>query len=344
MKIKKIVNLLFLIFLIVGTVLILRKHSSTSLSYQTSEGAVFGTYYHITYEHTTPLDSGINAELDKVNASLSMFNQTSTLARINKGESILADSLFAHVFTLAEKVSAETDGAFDATVAPLVNAWGFGFKHSESVTPALLDSLMDFVGYTKVRLQNDSVVKDDPRLMLDFGAIAKGYAVDVVARMLEQNGVQNYMVEIGGEVVLKGKNAEDNLWRIGVSKPEVSDSVSGHQLQAVFQLTDIALATSGNYRNFYYKDGKIFAHTINPATGYPVQHSLLSASVFASTCAEADAYATAFMVMGLDKAKEFISARSDLMAYFIYADAKGRFQVWYSPALKNHLQPVPGNS
>lgn len=340
MKLKKVLNFLFLVFLVVGTVLILRKHNSSSLSYQTATGSVFGTYYHITYEHSTPLDSGINAELDKVNASLSMFNQSSTLSRINKGECLLVDSLFAHVFTLASKVSAETDGAFDATVAPLVNAWGFGFKHLETVTPELLDSLMDFVGYSKVRIENDSVLKDDSRLMLDFGAIAKGYAVDVVANMLEKKGVENYMVEIGGEVVLKGKNAESNLWRIGVSKPESADSISGTQLQAVFQLTDIALATSGNYRNFYYKDGQKFAHTINPATGYPVQHSLLSASVFAPTCAEADAYATAFMVMGLEKAKAFISARSDLMAYFIYADAAGQFQVWYSPALQRSLQSM----
>lgn len=339
MKKKNLINLLFLLFLIVGTVVILRNSAAAANLQRKSEGAVFGTYYHVTYEAPALLDEKIREELDKVDASLSMFNERSTLSLVNRNEAAAPDSLFRKVFSLAARISRETDGAFDATVAPLVNAWGFGFKHAENLAPGQVDSLLAFVGFSKVALKGNRVVKEDPRVTLDFGAIAKGFGVDVVARMLDREGVENYMVEIGGEVVTKGKNAEGKNWRIGVSKPvEAEAEVDGGEgLQVVFGLTDVALATSGNYRNFYYKDGKKYAHTIDPATGYPVQHNLLSASVFASTCAEADAYATAFMVMGLEKAKRFLASRPALMAYLIYADGEGRLCTWASPELEKYV-------
>jgi thiamine biosynthesis lipoprotein len=223
-------------------------------------------------------------------------------------------------------------------VAPLVNAWGFGFKNDSLMTREKIDSIRKFVGYKKVSLAEGKVVKQDDRTMLDCSAIAKGYGCDVAARLLERKGINNYMVEIGGEIVVKGKNSQRTAWNIGVNKP-VDDSLSTDgEIQTILQLSDIAMATSGNYRNFYYKEGKKYAHTIDPKTGYPVQHSILSATVLAGTCVVADAYATSFMVMGLERAKQVLKAHPELLAYFIYADEKGTNRVYYSPELERKIK------
>ena len=248
-----------------------------------------------------------------------------------------ADSLLTDVFMLAKSISEETDGAFDITVAPLVNAWGFGFDSSTNVSRETIDSLRRFVGFDKIALKDGKIVKQDSRTMLDCSAIAKGYGVDHVARLLDSKGVENYMIDIGGELVLKGNNPKMNVWRIGINKP-IDDSLSVNQeLQTVIEITNAGLATSGNYRNFYYKDGKKYAHTINPRTGYPVQHNILSATVLAKNCATADAYATSFMVMGMKGAKQILKKHPDLCAYLIYADEKGQNKIWYSPSLKNKI-------
>lgn len=213
---------------------------------------------------------------------------------------------FTEVFTLAEKISKETGGAFDITVAPLVNEWGFGFKTGVAPTKHVIDSLRAIVGYQKVKLVDGQVRKADPRIMLDCSGIAKGYGSDCVARLLRKHGIDNFMVEIGGEVVTSGINPDRVPWRIGVTKP-VDDSLNINQeLQTVLNVTDKAMATSGNYRNFYYKGGRKYAHTIDPKTGYPVQHNILSSTVIADDCATADAYATSFMVLGLDGAKRVL--------------------------------------
>ena len=197
---------------------------------------------------------------------------------------------------------------------------------------------MQFVGFDKVKLQDGKIIKTDDRLMLDCSAIAKGYGVDAVARLLKSKGIDNYMVEIGGEIVASGENPKGAPWRIGVSKPD-DDSVNvSNEIQGIINISNRAMATSGNYRNFYYKGGKKYAHTIDPKTGCPVQHSILSATVVSDECAKADAYATAFMVMGLDKAKAVLARHKDMMAYFIYSDDKGNNKVWYSPSLKANLE------
>jgi thiamine biosynthesis lipoprotein len=222
-------------------------------------------------------------------------------------------------------------------VAPLVNAWGFGFKNGVNPDAKAIDSLRQVVGFQKVRLENNKVVKADPRVMLDCSAIAKGYGVDVVANLLRGLGIKNFMVEIGGEVVTSGINPENTPWRIGVTKP-TDDSLSvNNELQTVINVTDKAMATSGNYRNFYYKGGRKYAHTIDPKTGYPVQHSILSATVITDDCATADAYATSFMVLGMEKAKKVLERHPEMMAYFIYSDEKGQNQVWFSPSLKDKI-------
>ena len=307
----------FLALLIVGTVLIIRQQQS--MPYQHDEGFVFGTVYSITYQSADNLKVDIEAELQKVDDEFSMFNERSTVARINRGETVQKSDMFNEVFELAQTVNRETNGAFDITVAPLVNAWGFGFKHESMPTRQQVDSLL------KVRDQ------------YDFSAIAKGYGSDVVARLLRKRGVQNFMVEIGGEIVTQGISERRLPWKIGVTKP-TDDSLSvGGELQTVLNITDVAMATSGNYRNFYYKGGRKYAHTIDPKTGYPVQHSLLSATVLAKSCAVADAYATSFMVMGVERAKELLERHPELMVYFIYAKPDGTNGVWFSPSLKSKI-------
>ena len=325
----------FLLFLIIGTIIIVRGQRQTP--YQHSKGFIFGTTYSITYQCDSDLTYSIEAELKKVDNSLSPFNPKSVISAINKNEDIAVDAMFTEVFNMAEKISNETDGAFDITVAPLVNEWGFGFKKGVEPTTEAIDSLRQIIGYKKVSLKDGHIRKADPRIMLDCSAIAKGYGSDVVARLLHKLGITNFMVEIGGEIVTQGVNEKRLPWKIGVTKPTDDSLNINQEIQTVLNVTDKAMATSGNYRNFYYKGGKKYAHTIDPKTGYPVQHNILSSTVLASNCATADAYATAFMVLGLDGAKAILKKHPELMVYFIYSDKDGKNAVWFSPTLKKKI-------
>ena len=325
----------FLAFLVIGTVIIVSRQQSTP--YQHDRGMVFGTVYHITYQSSKSLQKDIEAELAKVDASLSPFNERSIITAVNENRDTVVNKMFSDVFALAMKISDSTNGAFDITVAPLVNAWGFGFKGGAMPTHHQVDSLKALVGYHKVSLTNGRVSKTDPRIMLDCSSIAKGYGCDVVAKFLSAKGIDNYMVEIGGEIVTRGISEKRLPWKIGVTKP-TDDSLNVNQeIQTIINVTDKAMATSGNYRNFYYKNGRKYAHTIDPSTGYPVQHNILSSTVIADDCATADAYATAFMVMGLDKAKTILSRHPELMAYFILASDDGTNKVWFSPSMKDKI-------
>lgn len=322
-----------LLALVVGTVLILRNHNPQAATaqnapFQTEEGMIFGTVYHVKYQSKESLKQQITDELNRVDASLSMFNPQSTISRINRGESSQTDSLLQVVWALSQQVCEATDGAFDPTCAPLVNAWGFGYKNGTLPTDAEVDSLRALVGWQRVGITDGLFHKDDDRMVLDFSAVAKGFGVDQVARMLAARGIQNYMVEIGGEVVTHGKNPEGKEWSIGINKPVEDPTSTSNELQEVIRMTDCALATSGNYRNFRVENGMKIAHTIDPRSGRPVQHSLLSSTVWAPTCAMADAFATSFMVMGIEKAKVLLEKHPELKAYFIYADAEGNNQVW----------------
>lgn len=324
-------KLLFLAFLIIGTVIIIWQQASTP--YQKDEGYVFGTIYHVTYQSDDNLKEEIEAELANVDNALSTFNKKSIISKVNANQPTELNKKFTDVFNLASQVSKETDGAFDITVAPLVNAWGFGFKDGIQPTKQVVDSLLQMVGYRKVKIEDGKIKKGDSRLMLDCSAIAKGYGSDCVANLLRRKGIDNFMVEIGGEVVTSGISEKREPWKIGVTKPVDDETQQQHELQTVLNVTDKAMATSGNYRNFYYKGGRKYAHTIDPKTGYPVQHNILSATVLADDCATADAYATAFMVMGLDGAKKILNRHSELKAYIIYNDAKGNYRVWFSKGL-----------
>lgn len=303
---------------------------SSSNIYIHNEGTTFGTIYHIKYLYNRDLKKEIEAELHRVDASLSMFNPQSTISLINKGESNTADSMLAEVLQLSFAVNQATDGAFDPTVAPLVNAWGFGFKDGQLPDSTQVDSLLNLVGLSGIHFQDGKLTKDNPLSILDMSAIAKGYGVDRVAQLLRGYSITNFMVEIGGEVVAEGINEKGTPWRIGINKPNEDSTSLSTELQDIISLSGHALATSGNYRNFYVQNGKKIAHTINPKTGYPAQQDILSSTVVAPTCAEADAFATAFMVMGMEKAKKVLQEQSQLDAYFIYSDEEGNYQTWSS--------------
>ena len=283
-------KIIFLVFLVIASVAVIISRNNTRYIY--NEGNVFGTYYHITYSYNRDLQAEIDKRLAMVDASLSPFNKRSIITAVNENRDVRVDTMFAHVFRLAQTVSEATNGAFDITVAPLVNAWGFGFAKKDSVTPSDIRRLLATVGYRKVSLSDGGrVIKQNPETKLDCSAIAKGYGCDAVAALFN------------------------------------------NEIEAVVELSDCGMATSGNYRRFYYRNGKRYAHTIDPRTGYPVQHTLLSSTVIARDCATADAYATAFMVLGVDSAKEVLRNHKELEAYFIYSDEKGGYGVWMSPQL-----------
>lgn len=338
MKITKssIFRIVFLLFLIVGSIYIIRQQNT--MPYQHNTGQIFGTTYHITYQSDKDLHREILQRLQLVDQTFSTFNDESIISKINRNEPVKLNQMFIEVFDLAKTVSKDTHGAFDITVAPLVNVWGFGFKSGTPPTKAVIDSLRQLTGYEKVKLIGSTVRKQDPRIMLDCSAIAKGYGSDVVAQYLRSRDVENFMIEIGGEIVVQGNSDKRLPWKIGVTKPTDDSTQVNNELQTALNVSNTAMATSGNYRRFYYKNGKKYAHTIDPKTGYPVQHNILSATVLANTCAKADAYATSFMVLGLEKTQQVLQHHPDLMVYLIYGDGQGKNKVWYSPSLKKAIQ------
>jgi thiamine biosynthesis lipoprotein len=316
----------------------------TEVPYQHLEGTVFGTIYHITYQGQEDYHDEIRTTFQNFDASLSMFNPTSIISRFNQNDSTtVADDYFTTVFRKSMSVSEATGGAFDITVAPLVNLWGFGFQHKDSVSQATVDSIRTFVGYHLVQLDEEGHLrKDDERTILDASSVAKGYACDVIAGVLRAHGVTNYMVEIGGEIALNGTNDKGAAWNIGINKPTEDASNTLNEIENVLSMTHGGMATSGNYRNFYYKDGKRVAHTIDPRTGYPIQQDILSSTVIATDCMTADAYATAFMVLGKERSLEVLADDTTLCAYFIVAtdDTTGvrPYEIVYSPRMKAMLR------
>jgi FAD:protein FMN transferase len=336
MNITRINKLLFT-FLI--SVFLISCGSNQQRKFLYLEGFTQGTSYHIAYNSPDSINyhAQIRIIFEEIDYSMSTYNPKSVISRINRNESgVVADDYFVSVFERARDISARTGGAFDITVAPLVNAWGFGFKEMENVTPHLIDSLLQFVGWEKVRLENRQIIKDYPEIMIDMNAIAKGYTVDVVAEFFDDKGVTDYMIEIGGEIRLKGTNRNNQLWRIGIDKPVDNPADISRELEEVLNLSGKSIATSGNYRRYYEKDGQRFAHTIDPLSGYPVQHNLLSATVIARTCMEADAFATAFMVMGLEKSMEMAKNSDELEAYFIY-DLGGLTAIAYTEGIEEMI-------
>jgi thiamine biosynthesis lipoprotein len=305
--------------------------SSKKEEYQHYDGFVFGTVYSVTYRNPTNQDLSIQIKnaLNKVNNSLSMFNSESTISKINNNQPVVLDSLFLVVWNKGQYVSSCTKGAFDMTVAPLVDLWGFGLKNRELVTDIDVDSVLQYVGYELVVLEDGVIHKAYPEMRIDAGAIAKGYACDVVADTLEAYGCTDFCVEIGGEIVVKGLNSRGSNWHIAINKPVEDSLCTNREIQEVLELSNCGMATSGNYRNFYEMNGEKYSHTIDPRTGYPVRHNLLSATIVAPDCMTADAWATACMVAGLEKAQVWINNRRDIKGYLIYEE-DGKIKTWQS--------------
>lgn len=323
-------------FAIIAAVLLLLLPNTPKKQYYHNQGHIFGTYYNIRYESTEDLHQAIKQRLQEFDHSLSMFNPQSVISKVNRNDSVVTDSLFEAMYHEAHAISQLSGGAFDITVAPLVNAWGFGTKIQEPRTKNQdinLDSIKAFVGYQHIRLNNHHLEKDDHRITLDASAIAKGYACDVVADLLRENGCHNLLVDIGGEVVLQGVNDKGNAWRVGITRPTIDATGAEKELQEVIASSDLCMATSGNYLQYYFVDGQRRSHTIDPRNGYPVQHSLLSATVTASTCMRADALATACMVLGEQAALDMINQTTDAACYLIIADSDtlriATSQRWY---------------
>jgi FAD:protein FMN transferase len=299
-------------------------------------GYAQGTTYHITYFDKKNKD--YQPEIEKLladfNKSVSLWDTNSIISRVNKNDpTVVLDEYFRVCFNKCLEVSKATDGAFDATVGPLVSGWGFSFKKKARMDSSMVDSLLKFVGWQMVELKDNTVIKKYPEIKLDFNALAQGYTVDLVSRLLESKKINSYCVEIGGEVYAKGKKPDGKNWKVGIEKP-IDNPEGEDPLKAIVILENKALNTSGNYRKFYIENGIRYSHEINPKTGYPAHNSLLSATVLASDCMTADAYATAFMVMGLERSKQFLSSHPELLAYLIYSGKNGSYQVWESPDLQ----------
>ena len=305
-----------------------------------NSGQAQGSYYHIQYlsEYRENYKSQIDSILLEVDSSLSIYKDYSLISKLNKGKDIKTDTLFNAVFLGAQKVFQESEGNFDCSVSPLVNAWGFykdKLGDSLVIDSAKFRNILPYVGFDKVRLIADSLVL--PKGMsLDFNSIAQGYTVDVIAQFLESKGNSNYLVEVGGELLAKGKNADGNIWRVGVDKP--SENIDTQErFQFILDLEDKALATSGNYRKFYEKDGVRYSHTINPFTGFPAQNRLLSVTVIHDNCMLADAYATAFMVMGVKQSKQFVKVHSEIEIYLVYTGKDGAWRTFISPSMQKRI-------
>ena len=328
---RQIFILSFLIFCVFVSC---SSHRDNNMHFTSIRGSVFGTNYTISYYGPDTVDyrESIDSIFAAFNQSLSYYQTSSLISRINRNETDSIDDLFKVVFLRSMEIADETNGKFDPTVSPLVNAWGFGFERKSDVDASLIDSLKEFVGYEKAWLEGNRIVKADARVQFDFNAIAKGYASDVVGDFLESKGIGTYLVEIGGDLVAKGVKPDGSKWRIGLERP-ASSMFDAQEWDHIVEIKDIGLATSGNYRRYYEVDGQRYSHTIDPATGYPVEHALLSVSVFAPDGLSSDGYATAFMVMGFEKALAFVEAREDLEAYFIVSSNEKEFDTFASSGL-----------
>jgi len=329
-------NLIYSVVLILAMVVVWlirdRKTERPDLQKVELAGTTMGTTYQVKYLSDQPVDykTQVDSLLEDFNLCLSTYIPDSEISRFNLGSTHQFERpYFYQMMQQSQQIYQSTAGAFDPTVMPLVNAWGFGPEGQQTPGSEKVDSLLQTVGFDKVDFNESSVSKLNPQTQLDFSAIAKGYAVDLVVKFLQDQGLRNIFVEIGGEISARGVNQENKPWAIFIEKPDENN----RSVQALVTLDDLSIATSGNYRNYYVKEGKKYSHTISPSTGYPVEHNLLSVSVFARECSMADGYATAFMVMGFDKALEMTLSDDELEAYFIYSSPDGEMLTQATPGV-----------
>ena len=328
------------IFTVLILIVIFSSCRNSPSKYIYNEGFIYGTMYHIVYESPEGKDfqEEITEKLNEYNMIFSTYEKESVISKINNNQPVKLDPLFIECFKRSMQISEITNGAFDITAGPMVNAWGFGPEDKKKMTDEIIDSLKQITGYQKIRLEDGKIIKEHPEMKLDMSAVAKGFTCDLLANFLDEKGCEKYMVEIGGEVVALGQNERGRVWTIGISKPDENAFFTSNEIQAKVELPKDAMATSGNYRNYYEEDGQRFAHTIDPRIGSPVQHSLLSATVLAGDCMTADAFATAFMVMGLDKSAELTKDLPELKVYFIYSDENAGNSIYMSERFRDHLK------
>jgi thiamine biosynthesis lipoprotein len=304
-------------------------------------GFTQGTTYNIIFDGKTGISTErAGAEVDtillSVDNSLSVYNSASVISQLNRNETDITDTLFREVFRKSEAVSVLTGGSFDITVMPLVKSWGFGPDEIKNISTEKIDSLLSLVGYNKVRLSGRKLVKSDPRITIDVNAIAQGYTVDLICSRFDELGIENYLVEVGGEVRVKGKKGS-RYWNVGIDKPSEENMLPGGELKAIVRLYNKSLATSGNYRKFYIENGVKYSHTIDPSTGYPAKNRLLSATIVAEECAIADAIATACMVKGQEWSIDFILKHEEIEGYLVFSGNNGEYETWISAGLLKFL-------
>lgn len=321
-------------------ILLLAACQGKKSEYLKISGFAQGTTFNITYEDSNKEDysAAIDSILKAFDQSLSIYDSTSIISRVNNGDtSVEADDWFVEVFNKSAEVNQVSEGAFDITVGPVVHAWGFGNGPVAKHDSTYIDSLLQFVGMDKVKLEGRKVIRQSPGVKIDVNAIAQGYSVDVVCDFFKSKGIKNYLVEIGGEVRGKGTNARDLFWRVGIDRPSDGNMSPGKELQAIIEIKNNSLATSGNYRKFFVEQGVKYSHTIDPKTGFPARNTLLSATVVCEDCMTADAWATSFMVVGLDKSKELLSKLKGIDVYFIYSNAQGEYEVFVSEGMEKMI-------
>ncbi|MFS2520669.1 FAD:protein FMN transferase [Bacteroides xylanisolvens] len=297
------------------------------------------TYYRITYNYPYDLNEDILFIYDVFYESLNPFDQQSTLSKVNNNEAVILDTIFIEAFNRSMELADKTRGAFDPTCSPLINLWGFGFKNMENPSDSLIKEIREYVGHNKVSLKNDSIQKEDSRLQLNFSAIGDGLSCDIIARYLDSKDVNDYMVDIGGEIVSKGKNKAGNNWSVGVIKPPKylgADKFS--EFEIILHLTGkMAIATSGNYNNYRSQNGKRYGHTINLHTGYPANNRILSVTVIAGDCTTADAYATAIMAVEASKLNELLLTNGEMEYYIIYLDEQDNYCIKQSGNMDRYM-------
>lgn len=313
---------------VASTIILISASCGPRKEFRTAEGATWNTTYNVIYESDRALDDSIRNIFRTVGHSVSTFEKGSLTDRLNNAPEVKTDEHLRKVYEMSEKVNRLTDGTFDPTLEPLITAWGFGADRTPSSDTLRTDSLLQFVGIEKTRLENGIIKKENPLIRFNFSGVAKGYGVDCIARMLERNGVKNYMVEVGGEIRCNGHSPRKGKWRLGIDSPNM-DTNPGEELERVVELSGISMATSGNYRNYHKNGTKSFGHTIDRKTGRPVTTDVLSATVLTPDCAEADALATAFMAMGSAKGKEFAESRKIPVMLILSGH-----HVWESPEFK----------
>jgi len=331
------------IYLLFIPFLMLFQNCSEQKEYITLIGETQGTTYSIIYQQPDMKDFKVEIDsiLKEFDMTASSWIEESIISRVNKNDStVVINQHFKEIFAKSMEISEASDGMFDITIAPIIDVFGFGATEKTAVDSAMIDSLLDFVGYKKIRIVGDKVVKDNPSVQIDYAAIAQGFSVDVICDFLAEQDCENYLVEIGGEVRTAGKNPSNKDWSVGVDKPIEQSETLDREIQAIIKLSDKALATSGNYRKFYEENGIKFSHTFNPKTGYPVRSKLLSATILADDCMSADGYATACMVVGLEKAIKLIESIDGMEAYFIYAQDDGSYGEYFTKGMKDLILEV----